>query len=173
MFDPTGRPVLCGLSDARLRREDDGAWPARRRADHRALANVLTGCVEMVQVRGWHPGDQRTRAGLRRSIARLRDGEPLAFARVRPDRHRRGPAGTGREPLDTADTHRSGRTDDTWTVCTGDHLWHIAAHVVATRCGHAPDEPTIQEYWKRLVAANSATVQDPDVVRPGQRLVLP
>ncbi|HEX2049321.1 MAG TPA: LysM peptidoglycan-binding domain-containing protein [Actinomycetota bacterium] len=50
----------------------------------------------------------------------------------------------------------------------GDTLWSIAATVVG-------DDPgAIASYWPRIHSANRAVVgDDPDVIVPGQRLVLP
>lgn len=52
----------------------------------------------------------------------------------------------------------------TWTVEPGDHLWSVAERVV----GPGGD---VAAYWRRLLAANP--LPDPDLVFPGQTLVLP
>jgi nucleoid-associated protein YgaU len=62
-----------------------------------------------------------------------------------------------------------------WTVELGDHLWGIAAEVVAETDLH-PDDHTIARYWTRLIDANRPRLVDPDnpdLLLPGQVLVLP
>lgn len=58
-----------------------------------------------------------------------------------------------------------------WVVEQGDSFWTIAAQVVAA----AGDQET-HRYWRRLVEANRDRLVDPgnpDLLVPGQRLVLP
>jgi hypothetical protein len=60
--------------------------------------------------------------------------------------------------------------DATWMVRSGDHLWHIAAHVVANHLGREPADREIARYWRRLVAHNRWRLPDPgnpDLVLPG------
>jgi nucleoid-associated protein YgaU len=52
----------------------------------------------------------------------------------------------------------------TWTVEPGDHLWSVAERVVG------PDGD-VAAYWRRLLEANP--LPDPDLIFPGQTLVLP
>ena len=65
---------------------------------------------------------------------------------------------------------------DTVTVAEGDHLWAIAErHVTAVRGASATDDE-VGDYWRRLVDANLGRLvdpDDPDLVLPGQRFVLP
>lgn len=66
--------------------------------------------------------------------------------------------------------------DETWTVRRGDHLWGIAARVLADAHGHAVDDQAVVPYWRRLVAANRDRLVDagnPDLILPRQVLVLP
>jgi hypothetical protein len=68
-----------------------------------------------------------------------------------------------------------GAASDRWRVELGDHLWSIAAEVVAEH-EPAPDDRAIASYWERLVAANRTRLvdpDDPDLLFPGQELVLP
>lgn len=51
-----------------------------------------------------------------------------------------------------------------WVVQPGDHLWSIAART-------APGD--VVRYWVQLVEANRDRLPDPDLVLPGQVLVLP
>jgi hypothetical protein len=69
----------------------------------------------------------------------------------------------------------------TWVVEPGDSLWSIAeevvgAEVVAGAGAAVPGERAVARYWRRLVAANRPHLVDPanpDLLVPGQRLVLP
>ena len=59
----------------------------------------------------------------------------------------------------------------------GDSFWTIAEETVAdARAGAAPSEAEVTAYWRRLVDANRdrlAAPANPDLLLPGQRLVLP
>lgn len=72
---------------------------------------------------------------------------------------------------DTADA-----AEDLVTVAPGDHLWAIAErHLAAVRGVDVP-EAEVAAYWVRLVEANRGRLvdpDDPDLVLPGQRFVLP
>lgn len=62
-----------------------------------------------------------------------------------------------------------------WVVEPGDSLWSIAAEVVHTD-GGASGEAAVAAYWRALVAENRARLVDPDnpdLLLPGQRLVVP
>lgn len=59
----------------------------------------------------------------------------------------------------------------TWTVEQGDHLWSIAE----ARVGET-DDLEIHDYWVRLVELNADRLvvpDDPDLILPGQELLLP
>lgn len=63
-----------------------------------------------------------------------------------------------------------------WVVEPGDSLWSIAEEVTESTDGTPAAERTVTRYWQRLVAANRANLVDPhnpDLIVPGQRLVLP
>lgn len=63
-----------------------------------------------------------------------------------------------------------------WVVRPGDHLWGIAEEVLAEREGGEPSEATVRALWVRLIEANRDRLvdpEDPDLILPGQRLVLP
>jgi nucleoid-associated protein YgaU len=62
-----------------------------------------------------------------------------------------------------------------WTVAPGDSFWSIAHEVVAERSAGAAAEGEVLRYWRTLVDANRHRLVggDPDVIFPGQRLVLP
>lgn len=54
-------------------------------------------------------------------------------------------------------------------VRPGDSLWSIAADLL----GPGADDAEVTAAWHRLHAANRARVGDPDLIRPGQRLLVP
>jgi len=65
----------------------------------------------------------------------------------------------------------SGSAAATYTVRPGDTLWAIAAGYLPAGVV-APAE--ITAYWHQVFAANRAVIgADPDLIRPGQRLVIP
>ena len=66
--------------------------------------------------------------------------------------------------------------DDTWLVQPGDHLWHIAEHVLADHLGRDASDAEVVPYWQRLIEVNRDRLvhrDDPDLILPGQRFVLP
>ena len=63
-----------------------------------------------------------------------------------------------------------------WVVEPGDSLWSIAEEVTESTDGTPAAERTVTRYWQRLVAANRDNLVDPDnpdLIVPGQQLVLP
>jgi hypothetical protein len=65
---------------------------------------------------------------------------------------------------------------EVWVVEPGDHLWSIAAETLTEHLGKAPSERRVARYWQRLIDANRDRLVipgEPDVIMPGQRLVLP
>jgi len=65
------------------------------------------------------------------------------------------------------------RAADSWLVERGDHLWAIAEQLVHRDDPQAGDVEVI-DYWTRLIDANRGTLgDDPDLIHPGQVLVLP
>jgi nucleoid-associated protein YgaU len=63
----------------------------------------------------------------------------------------------------------------TWVVEPGDSFWSIADEIVTDRLGRAPSDAEVAAYWSVLVAANAdrLVTGDPDVIYPGQQLLLP
>ena len=58
----------------------------------------------------------------------------------------------------------------------GDHLWGIAASEMSTRLGRSATATEIGSYWRALIGANRDRLADrdnPDLILPGQTLVLP
>ena len=63
-----------------------------------------------------------------------------------------------------------------WVVEPGDSLWSIADEVVRRADGSSPGERAVARYWHRLIGANRQDLVDPanpDLLVPGQRLVVP
>lgn len=90
------------------------------------------------------------------------DTDPVPPAMVAP------PAATPMATTTTVDGSAG-----THTVQPGDHLWSIARSQLVD-AGAATDDATVAAHWRRLVAANLATLPggDPDVVHPGHVLTL-
>ncbi|MDY7100982.1 MAG: hypothetical protein S0880_07325 [Actinomycetota bacterium] len=64
----------------------------------------------------------------------------------------------------------------TWTIESGDHLWHVAEDTVARHLGRPATDAEIAPYWQRLIDTNRDTLADPtnpDLVFPGQVFHLP
>ena len=63
-----------------------------------------------------------------------------------------------------------------WVVRPGDHLWGIAEEVLTEHHGQDPTEAAIRDLWVGLIEVNRdrlVDLEDPDLILPGQRLVLP
>ncbi|MCC5947229.1 MAG: LysM peptidoglycan-binding domain-containing protein [Nitriliruptoraceae bacterium] len=64
---------------------------------------------------------------------------------------------------------------DEHEVQAGESLWSIAADAL-DGAGRSTDDTAVTRYWERLIAANRAQLADPDnpdLIFPGQRMVLP
>lgn len=63
----------------------------------------------------------------------------------------------------------------TVTVAAGEHLWSIAERALASRLGRAPSDAEIAVFWTEVIAANEGRLAsgDPDLVFPGESVVLP
>lgn len=72
------------------------------------------------------------------------------------------PARAQTQPTAAAVAPTPTATQRTYTVVAGDSLSKIAERVY----GHA-------DQWPRIFDANRATIHDPDLIRPGQVLVIP
>src|SRR3546814_8752262 len=64
---------------------------------------------------------------------------------------------------------------DRYTVSPGECLWSIADELVSESLGRSASDAEVAGYWRRLVDANASGLPsgDPDVIFPGQELVLP
>lgn len=59
-------------------------------------------------------------------------------------------------------------------VRPGDTLWGIAARQLRARDDAAPPGAAVERYWRSIYSANRAVIgADPDLIFPGQVLVLP
>ena len=130
---------------------------------------------------------QGIRAGLGATMQLVTPGEEtsLPWAEdVRPsppdDTSSAAPAEQRHDPDQLPPPSRSGPEASAhpgeWVVRPGDHLWGIAEEVLAEREGAAPTDAEVHRLWVRLVDANRDRLvdpQDPDLILPGQRLVLP
>lgn len=95
------------------------------------------------------------------------------------------PAGDGAPPATTTTTLPVRRPDrivapptreTTHRVRPGEHLWGIASVHLATASGRPSLRAgDIAPYWRRLVDANTGRIRsgDPDLIHPGEELVLP
>lgn len=81
---------------------------------------------------------------------------------------------TGDPAAGSAGRTRDAATDAaTWTIRPGEHVWAVA-RAVASRHDPDPVTSTVARYWRALLEANADRLgPDPDLVRPGLRLVLP
>jgi hypothetical protein len=64
----------------------------------------------------------------------------------------------------------------TWVIRTGDNLWSVAEATLTRAWGRAPSDAEVDGYWTTLIAANRARLahdDDPDLVFPGQVILLP
>lgn len=60
-------------------------------------------------------------------------------------------------------------------VVAGDHLWSIAADHLTRQTGSKPTSQQVASYWRQLIEQNRANLfsGQPDVIHPGEVLVLP
>lgn len=68
------------------------------------------------------------------------------------------------------------RTGGMHTVRAGDSLWRIAEARLAAAWGRAPRDAEVIPYWRELIERNRdrlVVADDPDLIVPGQELVLP
>lgn len=80
---------------------------------------------------------------------------------------------TPRAPVSPAPATAPGATGAIVVVRAGDNLWIIAAR--ALRASDHTAAGAVAPYWHRVVAANASTLRsrDPNLIFPGERVVLP
>ena len=64
-------------------------------------------------------------------------------------------------------------SSSSYTVKSGDNLWDISLGVLTSALGHPPTTQQVATYTIALIADNRSTVTDPNLIYPGQSLVLP
>lgn len=101
-------------------------------------------------------------------------GTPPVLLELDPER-RADPVGT--PPLlelDRAGPNPVGR--EVHEVRSGESFWSIAEQMLASVWGRAPSDAEVVPYWRELIAMNRDRLvdpDDPDLIHPGQRFVLP
>jgi len=60
-----------------------------------------------------------------------------------------------------------------YSVKSGDNLWDISSGVLTSAMGHPPTDQQVATYTAALIAANKSQLTNPDLIYPGQSLVLP
>jgi hypothetical protein len=60
-------------------------------------------------------------------------------------------------------------------VLKGEHLWSIARNELTGQLGRPATDSEVSPYWRRLIAANRSSLfsGDPDLIHPGEELMLP
>lgn len=147
----------------RLRALDAMAPAALRRLVDRAVAVGLGASIGVTGLHGAGAATQPTRARVDTPVVRSAN-TPTSTPTTAPTPPTERPA----PPESTASQ------DTTVVVRPGDNLWTIARGALdkGTRV-IAPAE--IAPYWQRVIAANAATLRshDPNLIFPGERVVLP
>jgi len=117
------------------------------------------------------------------AMHRLPDGTGVTMRRL-PDGGPGGPdTGDPRATMRVADEPPAAATmridappPETWVVQPGDSLWGAARRTLAATWGREPSDAEVDPYWRAVVDANRARLVDPtnpDLIYPGQELVLP
>jgi hypothetical protein len=64
-------------------------------------------------------------------------------------------------------------SSSSYSVKSGDNLWDIAEGVLTTALGHTPTNQQVATYSAALIATNKTQLNNPNLIYPGQSLVLP
>ncbi len=91
------------------------------------------------------------------------------------------PATTASPPAPTAAATPTASTtsaalpfsSSSYSVKSGDNLWDISTGVLASALGHAPTDQQVATYMAALITANKSRLTNPNLIYPGQSLVLP
>lgn len=140
-------------------------------------ATVVTATVAGVALALWAltASPPRLRLPGRRALRSLAGWIPLAIALAvaAPTR----PVGALSPPPTVRPLAKPGAStvaSETVVVRPGDSLWRIAATVLERRSGRRASSAEVARFWPRIYAANREVVgPDPNLIRPGQRLVVP
>jgi hypothetical protein len=162
---PTSTAVVASLdADPTLRQAGDTFHPTTSedevrlvRADHDEVRMADAGDVDDVRMIRTDREDD----ALPVPLQLLEADEPGgAMGEVRMRR-------VAEEPPDTTASYQ---------VAAGDSLWTIAAHTLEAARGLPPTEAELHGYWGSLIEVNRVRLADPanpDLIFPGQSLVLP
>lgn len=83
------------------------------------------------------------------------------------------PPATPTTPTTPANLPFSSSSSSSYSVKSGDNLWDIAQDVLTTALGHTPTDQQVATYSAALIAANKSELNNPNLIYPGQSLVLP
>jgi hypothetical protein len=161
-----GPPPTAGGSIATMRRLDDDqnpGVPSSAEAEPGGVAPPTTAA----EPRSTSPPSTTSRAG---STPTPRADAPGDAATPTVDG---APSVT--TPPEPATTLDGVPPPDTWTIAPGEHLWHVAGETLVDH-GRPADDRATMAYLHRLVEANRDRLVDPtnpDLVHPGQVMVLP
>lgn len=64
----------------------------------------------------------------------------------------------------------------THLVVSGDSLWRIARDALIAHWGRTPSDAEVVPYWRQVIESNQVNLadpQDPDLIFPGQELIVP
>jgi hypothetical protein len=64
-------------------------------------------------------------------------------------------------------------SSSSYSVKSGDNLWDISQGVLTSSLGHSPTDQQVATYTTALIAANRSQITNPNLIYPGQSLVLP
>jgi hypothetical protein len=111
------------------------------------------------------------------SAAAPAEPEPDPATPAPPSATATPPAGapSGARPGDAAPPTATGSPGQ-HIAAPGDHLWGIAEQELARRLGRPPTDDEVAPYWRAVIDANRdrlAVPGDPDLILPGQVIVLP
>ena len=96
-------------------------------------------------------------------------GVPAAPADARPPVDATAPPAQEQMPMTDPITGAVASDEVVHVVVPGDSLWDLAA----ARAGAAADDRDVHAYWVRVIEANEVPSGDPDLIHPGDRIVLP
>lgn len=82
-----------------------------------------------------------------------------------------GPAGDGGLGGDGARYDRRPHAEH--LVLPGENLWALAERAVTRHLGRSASDAEVAPYWAAIVEANSDRLVDPDLIFPGDRVLLP